>query len=80
MEHHPALPYDELADFIAMLRSQEGIAGRALEFLILTAHRAPDQGESFSLDDGEGTQGRIQRNFPNLPRRFHGPVGANRLG
>src|ERR1700731_2694688 len=39
VEHHPALPYDELADFIAALRSQEGIASRALEFLILTAAR-----------------------------------------
>ena len=34
VEHHPALPYDELAGFVAMLRSQEGIAARALEFLI----------------------------------------------
>jgi len=33
------LPYDELADFIAELRGQEGIASRALEFLILTAAR-----------------------------------------
>jgi integrase len=39
VEHHPALPYDELADFVAMLRSQQGIAARALEFLILTATR-----------------------------------------
>jgi integrase len=39
VEHHPALPYDELADFIAALRSQEGVAARALEFLILTAGR-----------------------------------------
>jgi Integrase core domain len=39
VEHHPALPYDELADFVAALRSQEGIASRALEFLILTATR-----------------------------------------
>jgi integrase len=39
VEHHPALPYDELADFIAELRGQEGIASRALEFLILTAAR-----------------------------------------
>jgi integrase len=39
VEHHPALPYDEVADFVAMLRSQEGIASRALEFLILTATR-----------------------------------------
>jgi integrase len=39
VEHHPALPYDGLADFISALRSQEGIASRALEFLILTAAR-----------------------------------------
>src|SRR6266446_7068944 len=39
VEHHPALPYDELADFVAMLRGQDGIAARALEFLILTATR-----------------------------------------
>jgi integrase len=39
VEHHPALPYDELADFVAVLRSQEGIAARALEFLMLTATR-----------------------------------------
>jgi integrase len=39
VEHHPALPYDELADFVAALRSQEGVAARALGFLILTAAR-----------------------------------------
>jgi integrase len=39
VKHHPALPYDELADFVGALRSQEGVAVRALEFLILTAAR-----------------------------------------
>ena len=40
VEHHPALPYDELPDFIrAKLGIEEGIAARALEFLILTAAR-----------------------------------------
>jgi len=39
VEHHPALPYSEIADFMAPLRSQEGIAARALEFLIVTAAR-----------------------------------------
>jgi integrase len=39
VQHHPALPYDELGDFIAGLRKQEGIAAKALEFLILTAGR-----------------------------------------
>jgi hypothetical protein len=42
VEHHPALPYLELADFVATLRGQEGIAARALEFLILTATRTSE--------------------------------------
>jgi integrase len=39
IEHHAALPYAELPDFLGVLREQEGIAARALEFLILTAAR-----------------------------------------
>jgi integrase len=39
VEHHAALPYDNLPDFLAALREQEGIAASALEFLILTAAR-----------------------------------------
>ncbi len=39
IEHHAALPYDELPAFLAALRKQEGIAARALEFSILTAAR-----------------------------------------
>src|SRR5262245_27108359 len=39
VEHHAALPYAELPSFLASLREQEGIAARALEFLILTAAR-----------------------------------------
>jgi integrase len=38
-EHHAALAYAELPDFMAELRQQEGIAARALEFTILTAAR-----------------------------------------
>ncbi|VWB81322.1 phage integrase [Burkholderia lata] len=39
VKHHPALPYAELPAFMEALRSEEGIAARALEFLILTATR-----------------------------------------
>ena len=39
VEHHAALPYAELPAFLASLREQEGIAPRALEFLVLTAAR-----------------------------------------
>ena len=39
VEHHAALPYPEIAAFMAELRQQEGVAARALEFAILTAAR-----------------------------------------
>ncbi len=39
IEHHAALPYAEIAVFMAELRKQEGVAARALEFAILTAAR-----------------------------------------
>jgi len=39
VEHHAALPYAELATFMADLRQREGTAARALEFAILTAAR-----------------------------------------
>ena len=39
VEHHAALAYSELSGFITALRSQEGVAARALEFAILTAAR-----------------------------------------
>jgi hypothetical protein len=36
VEHHAALPYLEIGGFMAELRQQEGVAARALEFVILT--------------------------------------------
>jgi integrase len=39
VQHVPAVPYRELGDFIAKLRSQETVAAWALEFAILTAAR-----------------------------------------
>ena len=37
VEHHAALPYRDLADFMVELQQQEGVGARALEFAILTA-------------------------------------------
>jgi integrase len=39
VEHHAALPYAELPEFMTALRAQEGVSARALEFAILTAAR-----------------------------------------
>jgi integrase len=37
--HHKALPFDEVAAFVEALRAMQGVAPRALDFLILTAAR-----------------------------------------
>src|SRR5262245_58971660 len=39
VKHHAALPYAEVAEFMADLRGRPGLAARALEFTILTAAR-----------------------------------------
>jgi integrase len=39
VQHHPALPYAEVGNFVAELRDRDGISARALEFCILTAAR-----------------------------------------
>jgi integrase len=39
VEHHAALPYSEVGDFMARLRQHVGTAARAFEFAILTAAR-----------------------------------------
>jgi integrase len=40
IQHHPALPFAEVPDFMAQLAGREGMGARALEFLILTAARS----------------------------------------
>jgi integrase len=39
VEHHSALPYGRLSEFMAILQQQVGIAAKCLEFTILTAAR-----------------------------------------
>lgn len=39
-EHHAALPYAEIGEFMVDLRSREGISARALEFSVLCASRS----------------------------------------
>jgi integrase len=48
--HHAAIPFADLPDFMATLRSDSSIGARALEFLILTASRS---GEVFGAERAE---------------------------
>lgn len=76
--HHPALPFDELGEFTAALRAQEGNAARALEFLILTAARTGEvvgaKPLEFDLDaalwtiPGERMKGGKEHRVPLSPR------------
>lgn len=42
VEHHAALPYEEIGAFVADLRTRDAVAARALEFTILTAARTSE--------------------------------------
>ena len=42
VEHHPAVPFDEVGGFMSELRTREGTAARALEFTILTVARSDE--------------------------------------
>jgi integrase len=42
VEHHPALPYEKIGEFMADLRTRQGVPARALEFLILTTTRTSE--------------------------------------
>lgn len=44
--HHPALPYDQVATFMAALAGRAGIAPKALAFAILTATRSKEVREA----------------------------------
>jgi integrase len=42
VEHHPALPYAQMPEFMAALRARTGVSARCLEFTILTAARTSE--------------------------------------
>jgi integrase len=42
VEHHAAMPYRQVPDFLRKLRQTDDVAARALEFAILTAARSAE--------------------------------------
>jgi integrase len=50
VEHHPALPYARVAEFVRDLNERDGNAAKALRFVVLNAARA---GEVFGMTWGE---------------------------
>jgi integrase len=59
VSHHAAVPYAEVPNVVTALRQHEGVAARALEFLILTAARSGEvlgaTWQEFDLDNAVWT-------------------------
>ena len=75
--HHAALPYAELPDFLAQLRTRVAGAGQALEFAILTATRTSEvlgaQWQEFELAD-EGSLWVIPKERMKAQREHRVPL------
>lgn len=56
VEHHAALPYARIGEFMQQLRAEHGTSARAVEFVILTAARTSEvfnaTSDEFDLDSG----------------------------
>lgn len=78
VEHHPAVPYVIVGDFISKLRQNHSMSAKALEFLILTAVRSGSvrmaEWSEFDLDKklwvipAEHTKARQEHRVPLQPQ------------
>jgi len=78
VEHHPAVPYALMGEFMSKLRQNESISAKALEFLILTAVRSGSvrmaEWSEFDLDrklwviPPEHTKARQEHRVPLQPK------------
>ena len=77
-EHHPAVPYQQVGDFMSKLRTNPSLSAKALEFLILTAVRSGSvrqaEWEEVDLDKAlwtipaEHTKARQEHRVPLQPQ------------
>jgi integrase len=78
VEHHPAVPYAIVGDFMSKLRQNQSMSAKALEFLILTAVRSGSvrmaEWSEFDLDrklwviPAEHTKARQEHRVPIQPQ------------
>lgn len=59
--HHPALPFDQIAEFMKALRAVECVSARALEFLILTGTRTTE------VLEAKWEEIEVKKNLWNIP-------------
>jgi integrase len=75
VEHHAAMPYRQVPDFMRKLRQTDGIAARALEFAILTAARSSEVlNARWSEIDRESRTWVIPKSRMKMRRRHRQPL------
>lgn len=80
VEHHAALPYKELNDFMTKLAGMEGISARALEFAILTAARSGEvRGATWTEIDLEAGMWIIPAGRMKMEREHRVPLSSKAL-
>lgn len=76
-EHHPALPYRDMAKFMAALRQRKGISSLALHFTILTAARSGEvRGAEWSEIDLESKIWTIPANRMKAGKEHRVPLSS----
>jgi integrase len=78
VEHHAALPYAEIGDFMIDLREENNIAARALEFLILTAARSGELRKA-RWHEIDGTVWAIPASHTKLHKEHRVPLSQRAL-
>ncbi|WP_332262250.1 tyrosine-type recombinase/integrase [Paraburkholderia sp. SOS3] len=75
--HHPAMPYADISEFMEILRAEQGVAARALEFLILTATRTNEViGAKWDELDAERTVWIIPAERMKMRKEHRVPLSA----
>jgi integrase len=76
-EHHPAIPYTEIAGFMTDLRARDATSAKAMQFLILTATRSTEtlgaRWEEFDL------QGKVWIVPASRMKKSKGPAREHRV-
>ncbi|MEK0417835.1 MAG: hypothetical protein RI949_1841 [Pseudomonadota bacterium] len=88
-KHHPALPYEQIGDFMVNLRQNQSISARALEFLILTGVRSGsvrlanwseiDLAKKLWVVPAAHTKAKREHRVPLAPQAIRLLKGLNRL-
>lgn len=80
VQHHKAVPIDDMPAFITALRNREGLAARALEFAILTAARSGEvRGATWSEIDLDAGVWTVPADRMKAGRQHRVPLSAAAL-